>query len=149
MRIFKNRRMVEHLTLELSSEKSKNEKLKTEHNVLKEYIKELENASATYKAMFLKQCELNENLQTKLKEYKTSNSILEEQLIEKNNQLEISESKRRELVAKTDGLTKEKNKLKKDLDSAREIIKKENKLNFIYKNRKDVKEYGKLKNERN
>lgn len=149
MKLFRNRRMVEHLTIKLSAETNKNAKSEQINCKLIKTINNIKQIALTYQDLFLIQLEHNEKLYSKLQENQSSNCILRDQLLGLKRELEISKQNEKNLNHKISNLSEENNKLISDLDKAREIIKQENKLNFIYKNRKDAKEYGKLKNERN
>lgn len=64
-----------------------------------------------------------EDLNIKLSEYKTSNILLEKEILKKDQLLEIKEKQRREVAGKVGGLEKSNNKLKEDNKEFKKKIK--------------------------
>lgn len=96
-----------YLELEVVNLTKKNTKLETEKEKLKNYI---DNIETSLKSMSNELREVN----TKLSEYKTSNILLEKEILKKDQLLEIKEQQRRESAGKLGGLIKENNKLKEE-----------------------------------
>lgn len=109
LKLFKYRGMVDTLTKEV-------EKLKKENKRLKDRNVELGVINGCYYD------ELQDSA-IKLEEYKTSNILLEKEILKKDQQLKLKESQRRKNACKVGGLTKENNKLKEENKEFKKKIK--------------------------
>lgn len=129
---------VTNLTLKLANLSNENDKL----------IKYTELMETTLKMVLNEELDYNKQI----KELKTSNHMLEKEILKKDQLLEIKENQRRKAIGKVSSLTRKLKKIEEEKEGQNEIIKsfaKETRqLKDLVKTNKDARTYLKGKSER-